>query len=83
MDRPEEKNSETRILNTVMVAFHICRKRRQDVCLSTSENAKYSWPLNDIGVNCVGPLTHGNFLDKYSTIDVSSLPYDFFFFKFF
>lgn len=41
--------------------------------------AQYRWPLNNMGLNCVGPLMHGFFsVCMYSTIYVFSLTYDFF-----
>lgn len=39
---------------------------------------KYSWPLNNVSLNCVGPLICGFVSIKtYSIVSVWSLPYDF------
>lgn len=42
-----------------------------------------SWFLNNMGLNCTGPLIHGFFFNKYSIGNVFSLPYDFLFFLWF
>lgn len=56
---------------TVNLKTSINHIEREDISAMYRQN-KYSWPLNTAGLNCMGPLPQGFFL-QYSTVNIFSL----------